>query len=324
MKNSRFGIWAGILLLFSLAQHVLAQEEFPARPIKLVVGYAAGGSADFTARVVGQRMAQVLGRPVIVENRPGAAQNLAAASLAKSPADGYTLLLVGTSLAVNPGLYERLPFDLEHDFKAVGAVVSVPLLVVTRSNSTLLDLGGLVTEAHKKPGGLSYGSSGNGSLTHLSVERFKKQSNTSLVHIPYRGSAPMLTDLMAGQIDVAFDVMSSAYPQVKAGKLRALAVTSPRRSVVAPTVPTLDELGYAGLGLMSWYGILAPAGTPDKVISILNGALRQSLADPKVQEVLLASGSEPTPGTPQEFQKFFDSEILKWSAEARRLHLKLD
>jgi tripartite-type tricarboxylate transporter receptor subunit TctC len=310
-------------LLAASALPTLAQD-YPAKPIRLVVGFPPGGPADLVARVVGEKLARLLGQPVLVENRPGASQNIAADLVAKAAPDGYTLLMGSTAVAVNHHLYKDMRFDVFTDLVPVGTAARTPLVVVANPGFPASTMKELVAQAQAQPGRINYGSGVRGSTTHLAVEAFKAQAGIFVTNIPYLGAGPMLTDLMGGQVSFAFDTMVTSMPLVKAGKLRALAVTSATRSPIAPELPTVAESGYPGFEAIGWFGILAPKGTPEPVVGKLNAALQRALAAPEVVQRIASAGGDVMPGSPQDFRRFMRSESEKWGAVIKRVGITLD
>lgn len=277
-------------------------QAWPAKPIQLVVGYAAGGALDVMARIVAQRMTESLGQPVIVDNRGGANAGIAAEFVTRSTADGYTLLVATPSIeSVNPFIYSKLSFDAQNDLAAVGALGSVKLLLTTRKGLGLNDTAALVEYARANPGKLTYGSAGAGSTTHLVGELFKQSTGTFITHVPYRGQAGALQDLLADQIDLAFDPGLSVQ-HVRAGKLKVLAVASHTRSQLFPAVPTLSELGMKNMDWDTWIGVYAPAKTPVNIIATLNQEINKALATASVQQRLRDIGADATPMTPEAFK----------------------
>lgn len=305
-----------------------AQPSFPARPLRLVVPFTPGGSSDVLARAIGVEIGRTLGQPVVVENVPGAGGSLGAERAAKAPADGHTLLMghIGT-LAVNPALYPRLPYDPVRSFAPVAWVARVPNLLVVHPSVPAKDLKELVAHAKAHPGRLNYGSGGNGSAAHTTMEYFKLQTGTSFLHIPYRGTAPSVTDLLAGQVQVLFTGVPALLPHIKAGRMRALAVSSPKRLVLLPDVPTVAESGIAGtrgFEADQWYGLVAPAGTPPEVVALLNEHVNRALASEDVRSRLAAEGAEATPATPQAFGQLIAREIPRWDKVVKAARIQLD
>ena len=287
-------------------------QEYPLKPIRMVVPYAPGGNADIQARIFGQKLVEALGQQVIIDNRAGAGGVIGTDVVAKAPPDGYTLAFVAVGHAINPGIYPKLPFDSVRDFAYVGLVSSAPNLVVVTNALPAKTVKQLVALARTRPGQMSFGSAGNGSPGHLSGALLNTLTGIDIVHIPYKGTAQALTDLISGQIQVMYPTLTSVMPHVKAGKMRALAVTTRNRSPLAPDLPTVIESGVPGYETTQWNGILAPAGTPAAIVTRLNGALVRIGQSPDVRERLSALGVDPTPSTPDDFSRFVAAEIIKW------------
>lgn len=305
----------------------VAAQAFPARPLRIIVPFTPGGSSDVLARAVGTELARSLGQAVVIENVPGAGGSLGSERVAKSPPDGYTLLMghIGT-LAVNPALYPKLGYDPVRSFAPVAWVARVPNVLVVNPSVPARDLREFVALAKAKPGSLAYGSGGNGSAAHTTMEYFKLQTGTSLLHIPYKGTAPSVTDLLAGQVQALFTGAPALLPHIKAGKMRALAVSSGKRLAVLPDVPTVAESGIPGtkgFEADQWYGLVAPAGTPADIVALLNQHVNKALALEEVRTRLATEGAEPTPATPQAFAQLIAEEIPRWHkvVEAARIHL---
>ncbi len=328
---SVFMCLAATLLGTTAAQ---AQSTWPTKPVRIVVPFAPGGTTDILARAVAPELSKAFGQAFIVENRAGAGGNVGADVVAKSAPDGYTLLMgtVGTH-GINKALYDKLPYDPVKDFAPITLVADVPnVMVVNPDKAKALGINSVadfIRVAKAKPGALNMASSGNGTSIHLSGELFKTMSGTFMVHFPYRGSSPALLDLIGGSMDVMFDNLPSAMPQIKAGKLKALAVTSAKRSGALPDLPTIEEAGKP-LGLMkgfdasSWFGLLAPAGTPPEVVARIQQEVAKSLGTPAIKEKLLAQGAIPSGNTPQEFAKYIDSEMKKWALVVKASGAKVD
>lgn len=285
---------------------------FPNKPIRVLVGAPAGGPMDALARLVSQKMSETLGQPILVENRPGASGTLGANIAARSPADGYTLLMTPSAHAFVPSMYEKLPFDSVKDFKPVGQIGLVPLVVIVNKDLPVTSLRALVDLAKAKPGAVNFGSSGVGTAHHLAGELFKARTGVQMTHVPYKGSAQSVTDLIGGQIQVIFEPLVSALPQVQAGKVRAIAVTGQRRAASLPDVPTSTEAGFPGVEVSAWYGLLAPAGTPDPIVSKLNQALNLALSDAATKTSLQTQGVDVSPGPPQAFMDLIVGETARW------------
>ncbi len=289
-------------------------QAYPTKPVTIVVPFAAGGTTDILARVIGQALNKELGQSVVVDNRAGAGGNIGAQLAAKAVPDGHTLFMgtVGTH-AINQSLYRKLPFDPVKDFAPLTRVAMVPNLLVAHPGKPYKNVKELVAYARANPGKVNFGSSGSGSSIHLSGELFNALAKVDMVHVPYKGSAPAVTDLVGGQIDIMFDNMPSAIQHVRSGRLRALAVTTAKRSPELPDVPTIAEAGVPGYEATSWFGMFAPAGTPAPVVAKLNGALVKVLADPEVKKKLAEQGAEPYGEKPEQFAEFIRKESAKWS-----------
>lgn len=285
---------------------------WPAKPIKLVVGYAAGGATDVIARLVAVKLGDQLGQPVVVDNRAGANSNVGAENVARAPADGYTLYVYTIANTINASLYPKLGYDPVKDFEPIGMIAKIPNILVVNPKLPVKNLADYVRYAKESKDGITFASSGSGSSIHLSGEMFKMQSQLKMLHVPYRGSAPAVTDLLGGQVDSMFDNTPSALPHVQAGKLRAIAITSAQRSPLLPDVPTLAESGYAGFDVQSWFGLAAPTGTPRPVVEQLNAALNKVLALPEVRSRLQELAATPDSGTPDKMRSFAAAEIKRW------------
>ena len=301
-----------------------AAQAFPNKPIKIVVPYTPGGPTDIPARLVGQKLSELLGQPVVIDNKPGAGGNLGADAVAKAPADGYTLLLVTTGHAINPALYPKLGYDLTKDLVPVSQLTSSPMVVAVTPGLGVNSIKDLIALAKAKPGTLNFASAGNGASTHLAPELFSMMAGVKMNHIPYKGSAPALTDVMAGNAQVAFDFMTSAMPHVRSGKLKGLATTGAARSPAAPDLPTVAEAGVPGFEVVGWNGVMAPAGTPPDVIAKLNGAIKQALAMPDVAERLTGPGANVVWNTPADFGAFVKAEVAKWDKVVKASGAKID
>jgi tripartite-type tricarboxylate transporter receptor subunit TctC len=290
-----------------------AQGSFPDKPVRIIVPVAAGGGADFTARLVAQKLTEAWGQSVVVDNRPGAAGNLGVEIAAKAPADGYTLVLPITSFPVNPGLYAKLPFDTVKDFAPVALAGYFPLLLVVNPGVPARSVRELVALAKAKPGQLNYANSGSGTTAHLAAELLKRMAAVDIVNIAYKGGGPAVIDLVAGNVQIYFSTIPAALPQVKAGRLRALAVTSAKRVAAFPDLPTVAESGLPGFEVVGWVGFFVPAGTPRPVVARLNGDIVRILGMPDTQERLAGHGMIPGGGTPEDLGAFLKAEIAKWA-----------
>ena len=315
-------------LALALLANPCAAQPYPSKPIKIVVPFTPGGSSDILARAVGAELGKTFAQSVVIENIAGAGGSIGAERVAKAPADGYTLLMghVGT-LAVNPALYPKLAYDPVRDFAPVAWVARVPNILVVHPSVPAADFKQLIALAKSKPGQLNYGSGGNGSAAHTTTEYLKFQSKISLLHIPYRGTAPSVTDALAGQIQVLFTGAPALIAHIKAGKLRPLAVSSAARLDILPNVPTVAESGIAGLkGFEAdqWYGIVAPRGTPADVVAKLNAAINAALTLPEVKTRLSSEGAYPTPATPEAFGKLIASDIARWAPVVKNAGIQAD
>ena len=295
------------------APSALAADAYPSKPIKLVVPYPPGGPTDIVARVVGQKLSEGLGQTVIIDNRPGAGANLGAEAVARSEPDGYTLMLSTTAHAINPSLFTKLKYSITKDFAPISQLTGGPLVIVATPSLPANNVKELIALAKSKNGGLNFASSGNGQSTHLSAELFNTMAGVKMNHVPYKGSAPALTDVMSGQTDVMFDTMLSSTPFIKSGKLKAIAVTSAKRSPSAPNIPSVAESGLPGYEALAWNGLMAPAGTPKAIIDKLNAEVKKVLAMPEVKQRFEAQGSFPAWTTPEDSAKFLQSEVEKWA-----------
>lgn len=305
---------AAALLAAPFAGSQSAQADtFPSRPLRLVVGYAAGGSTDQIARIVGQKLSEELGQPVVIDNKPGAGATIASDFVAKSAPDGYTLFMSTIANTINTTLYRRLPFDFERDFAPVSLVATVPNVLVVNPSVAANTVQEFIALAKKNPEKLYFASSGSGSSIHLSGELFNMVAGVKLTHVPYKGSAPAVVDLMSGQVQAMFDNLSSSLPYIKAGKLRALAVTSATRSPAAPDIPTMAEAGLPDCEVLSWFALVAPAKTPQPIIDKLNAAVVKLLADPSTKQQFDNIGADPASSTPAALAALISSETAKWA-----------
>ena len=316
--------WAIAALLAVFAQNAFAQA-YPTHSIRLVVPFPAGGTTDILARAAAQKLSESLGQAVVVDNRPGAAGNIGADLVAKSAPDGYTLLMgtVGTH-AINPSLYAKMPYDHVKDFVPVVLVAGVPNVLAVYPAFPVNSVAELIALAKSKPGTINFASSGSGTSIHLSGELFKTMAGVDMTHIPYKGSSPALTDLMGGQVQIMFDNLPSSLPLIKAGKLRAIAVTSLKRAPALPDVPTISESGLPGFEASSWFGVLAPAGTPAPIVAKLNADVNKWLQSPEAREQLLAQGANAAGGTPEQFAAHIRAETEKWAKVVKASGAKAD
>lgn len=286
---------------------------YPTKPIRVLVGFAPGGGSDILARTVGQRLAQRLGQPVVTDNRAGAGGTIAMDIAAKSPADGYTLLVVSGSQVTNASLVTKVPFDILKTFAPITQMTSQPYVLVVHPGLPAKSVKEFIAYARARPGALNYASSGTGSSAHLGMELFKHMAAVDMVHVPYKGSGQAFIDLLGGQVQSLLASAISAMPHVKGGRLRALGVTSARRAASLPELPTIAEAGLPGFDVTGWYGLVAPAGTPQPIILSLNAMLREILEAPELREKFAGEGTEAAPGTPAQFGRTIANEIEKWS-----------
>jgi tripartite-type tricarboxylate transporter receptor subunit TctC len=302
-----------------------AAQTYPTKPIRLIVPFPPGGSADILARAIGQKAGEGLGQSLVIENRPGAGTAIGAEALAKSPPDGYAIM-IGTvsSHAINPAVNPKLPFDPVKDFTPVSLVASIPFAMVVHPSVPAKTVQEFIALARAKPGTLNYSSAGNGTSNHLAGELLKSMARIDIVHIPYKGSAPALNDLIAGQVLLMFDLVLTAAPHVKSGAVRGLAVTGAQRSAVLPELPTVAESGLPYYEVSAWFGIFAPAGVPRPVVERLNAEFVKALRDPDLRQRLASQGAEPLTSTPAEFSAYLRSEIDKWAQVVRAAGMKVD
>lgn len=321
----RLAFWPAVVaaFLFATAPRAIQAQDYPTRTITLVVPYAAGGGNDAMARIVAEKMSKSLGQQIVIENRGGAGGTIATRAVAKSPADGYTLVIGGTgTLAVNPTLYANVGYDPRKDFAPVGLIATSAMVVLVHPSVEARTIGDLIALAKKEPGKLNYASAGPGSGIHLATELFASMAGIKLTHIAYRGSAPALNDLLGGHVGIYFSSLPPAIGVVAEGKVHALAVTGPSRSEAFPKLPTVAEADLKGFEAVLHYGIAAPAGTPPAIISKLNGALRAALALEETKALLASTGAEPLPSTPEEYAEDIDREETKWSRVVKDIGVK--
>ena len=308
----------------SLFCAIASAQGYPARTVKVIVPYPPGGATDVLARTASQRLTDLLGRQVVVENRAGGGGNIGADAVAKSPADGYTLLFGGTpTLAINPSLYAKLPFDPLNDFSPIGLAGTLALTLIVSANSPVQSVADLVALAKAKPGQLNYASSGVGGTTFLAMEVFKTVAGVRITHIPYKGTTAGMADMIGGSIDVMFDSWVTSDPMVKTGKLRYLGVASAKRSAINPSVPTIGESGYP-VEVSVWHGFVAPAGSPPEAITRLSTELTKVTTNSDYRDRLAAIGMEPLTNTPAEFAAFIRSETVKWAKVVRESGAKAE
>jgi len=302
---------------------VVRAEVYPSRPVRIIVGFAPGGNFDIVARVIAERMAERMGQPVVVENRPGAGSNIATEAAIRAPADGYTLLLAGAVNAVNATLYEKLSFNFASDVAPIAGAVQFPNVMTVSASFPATSVPEFIAYAKANPGRLNHGSSGNGTTQHLAGELFKRAAGVSFVHLPYRGASQALTDMLGGQVQVLFEGLPASIPHIKSGRLRALAITTAARSDALPDIPAMAEFlpGYEASG---WNGFCAPRNTPAAVVDVLNAAINASLADPRVKARFADIGAMPLGGSPDDFARLIMRETEKWAQVIRAANIKAD
>jgi len=320
--NHRRTWWRLVAMAAMALTGAAAAQDYPNRPVRFVVPYPPGGGTDVVARILQEPLAAELGQPIIIDNRGGAAGNLGTDIVAKSLADGYTILFTLSSHTINPKLYDKLPFDVERDFVPVSLATLVPQILVANPGVPVNSVKELIAYAKANPGKLNYASVGTGSPGHIAGELFKLKTGVDIVHIPYKGGGPAVIDTIGGQVQLLFVTMPAAWQHVKAGKLKALAVTSATRTVTAPDVPTIAESGIPDYVVDSWYGAFAPAKTPPAIVAKLNAAFAKVLANPQVRERLLAQGAEAAPSTPAEFDRRVKEELAKWEQVIKSANIK--
>ena len=310
-------------LLFSITSMATAQP-WPAKPIRIVAPYAAGGSNDIAARILAERLSQRLGQQVIVENKPGANTRIATEFVAKSAPDGYTLFFCAAPHSTNPGLYGKLPYDTVKDFAPVVHAVTVPLFFLVPAASPAKNTKDLLELAKKDAAYANIGSPGNGSAPHLAIELLNSVAGANLMHIPYKGDAPAIQDLLGGRLGASVNPVAPALPHIKAGKLRAISVASPQRYALLPDVPTLAEQGFRGADAFAWFGLLAPTGTPADVTARLNSEVNLALKQPEIAEKMAGLGMTPVGGTQEQFGAFIRADIDKWTKLIQARNIKPD
>ena len=303
-------LYASCALLLSI--HAYAQS-YPVKPVRIVVPFPPGGTSDILARTLGQKLAEEWGQQVVVDNRPGAGANIGAENVARSAAEGYSLLILSTAHTINPSLYKKLAYDPVKDFAPVTMLVATSQVLVVHKSVPVSTLKEFIAFAKKHPGELLYSSAGSGSQPHLSAELFKTMTGINYVHVPYKGAPPAMVDLLAGHVALTFATAPSAVPYVKSGQLRALGVSTAKRIAALPDVPTIAEAGVPGYETTGWNGLVAPAGTPAPIIEKLNGAFVKVLRTPAVASYLSGQGADPDPGTAAEFAAYIKAEIAKWA-----------
>jgi len=314
-----------LALLASAMAFPAGAQAYPSRPVKLVVPFPPGGSLDITGRLIAQRLSEMWGQAVVVENKPGAGGNIGADFVAKSPSDGYTILLGALSThAVNPNLYAKMPYDAVKDFAPITLIAITPNVLVVNAATPVNNVKEFIAWTKANPGKLAFGSGSNGSAGHLAGELYKVETGTDAVHIPFKGGAPATQALLAGDTQFMFDNLANAMAQVKAGKLKALAVTTAQRSPLVPELPTMAEAGLPGFDISTWYGLFAPAGTPAAIVGKWNADVTKILTTPDVRAKLIADGAEPAPDTPEQFAQMISRELAKYARIIKASGAKVD
>jgi tripartite-type tricarboxylate transporter receptor subunit TctC len=312
-------------VIMALAAAGAGAQQYPAKAIRMVVGFAPGGGTDLVARIIGQKMTEAWGQPVLVDNRAGATGTIGADLVAKAPADGYTLLMGHVnSHGIAPSIFKKLPYDAERDFAMVAYVGYVPNVLVIHPSIPARSVKELIALAKAQPGTLNYASSGVGSTQHLAGEMFKIITGVNIVHVPYKGSGPAVVDLLAGHVSMNFDTMPPVLPHIKSGRMRALALTTPKRSPQLPNVPTMMEVGLKGFDMTNWYGVMAPAKTPRDVVVKLNGEINRIVGLKDAKAKLEEAGTQLDPMSPEQFATFLNSEIAKYAKLVKAAKVSLD
>jgi tripartite-type tricarboxylate transporter receptor subunit TctC len=299
-------------------------QTFPTKPLRLIAPYPPGGGNDIISRILAEKLGPALGQNVIVENRAGAGGNVGTEVAARAPADGHTMVMGSLSHAINASLYSKLPFDPVKDFAPITLVAAGAYVLVSHPSLPVRDVKALVALAKARPGQINYGSAGNGAGGHLGMELFKNMAGIDLVHVPYKGTAPAMAETVAGQVSLDMDNMLALLPQVKAGRLRPLAVTTLKRSPLLPEVPTMDESGYRSFEVSPWFGVLAPAATPKDVVARLNSEMVKVLRIPEVRDRLMQQGAEPVGNTPEQFGAYLVAEVAKWAKVVKATGARID
>jgi tripartite-type tricarboxylate transporter receptor subunit TctC len=320
-----FAQWAvAIAAATGLASASMAQTAYPTKPVKVVVGYAAGGAVDVVARTIGQSLSASMGQPFVVENKPGAGTNIAVKSVITAEPDGHTLLMAANALAANMALYQPAPFDAEKELVAVSLIGRVPVVIAVNPNVPYANVKQLIEAAKGKPNSIAYGSPGNGSTPHMAIELFARAAGIDLQHIPYRGGAPAITDTIGGQVPLVAVNALEVLPHVRSGRLKVLAVLSPNRSANFPEVPTIAESGFPGFEASVWYGLVAPAATPKPVVTRLHAEVQKALQSKEVRERMTGVGGEVVPGSAEMFSNLIHSERVRYDKLVREANIQPD
>ena len=322
--NKRLGILLLYAALAAIAADGLAQSGYPVKPVRVVVPSSAGGGTDIVARIIAPDLSKRLGQQVVIDNRPGAGTMIGIEVAAKSPPDGYTLLMGLSTLAINPALYQKVPYDPMRDFAPITEAVSSASIIVVHPSLPVKSVKELIAFARSLPGQINYASAGTGTYPHMTMELFLSMANLKMVHIPYKGTGPAMIDMLAGHTAVMAATILTGMPQIRAGRLRPLGITSAARSAVAPEIPTVAESGLPGFESVQWYGMLAPAKTPKEIITRLHLEVTRILQQPETRERFAGDGADPVGNTPEEFARFIQSELVKWAKVARAAGIKAE
>jgi tripartite-type tricarboxylate transporter receptor subunit TctC len=302
----------------------LAADGFPERPLRMIVPFPPGGSVDVVARIAGQKMTEIAGQSIVVDNRGGASGNIGSELAARAPADGYTIMMTTIPLVVNPSLFSKVPYDVVRDFAPISLIAAAPFVLAVHPSLPAKSVKELVALARARPGQLNYASAGSGTNLHIAAELFKNLSGTNIVHVPYKGGGPALSALLGGEAQLSFLGVVAVVPHVKSGKMRALALTAAKRSAVLPDLPTIAESGVAGYEFASWYGVLAPAGTPAPRITKLHDILVRSLRSPDLAGRMATEGADIIAGSPQQFAAYLKTELTKWARVVKDSGLRVE
>ena len=313
-----------LAIVMTAAAGIAGAQGFPQKPVRTVIGYTPGGTTDVVARIIGQKLTELWGQPVVVDSRPGAAGNIGAENVARSPADGYSLLLGQNAIAVSPAMYTKMAYDVQRELVTVTTASITPHVIVLHPSVPANNVKELIALAKSKPNELLMASTGHGNSDHMVAELFNTMAGIKMVHIPYKGGALALKDVVGGQVAVYFAGLASSIQMIKSGRVKALAVTSKTRAKAAPELPTIAESGLPGYEAVLWQGYFAPAGTPREVVNKLSADINRVLVMPDTVERLAAAGTDPFPGSPDQFAAFLKSEIDKWGTVVRRIGLKLE
>jgi tripartite-type tricarboxylate transporter receptor subunit TctC len=325
MKLLRSTVAAAFATVFAVAAGSAAAQGFPSKPLRMVVGFPPGGGTDIVARVISAKLAEWYGQPVLVENRPGATGTIGADAVAKSDRDGYTLLMGHVnSHGIAPNLFSKMPYDAIKDFSAVAYVGYVPNVLAVHPSVQAKNVKELIALAKSKPGGMNYASSGNGSTQHLAGEMFKQLTGTQIVHVPYKGSGDAIKDLLGGTVNMNFDTMPPVLPHIQGGRLRGLAISTPKRLALLPDVPTFEEEGIRGFDVTNWYGVMAPAGTPREVVTKLNADINKAMQVPEVRSRLEAVGTQLNEQSAAQFEAFMKAEVAKYAKLIKSAGIKIE